>query len=93
MYIDNTMISEVERNQKLMKVGDNIIYCDMANLQTWVVTELIEGGFIAYNREFDESSDFEDGHDVFYFSELQLGWDFSEKTKQKNFLDYRFKYV
>lgn len=79
------MKSEVERNQKLVKVGDNLIYTDCSNSQRWVVTELFKGGFVAYNQEA--------GEDIFHFNSLQLGWEFTEKTKEKNFLNYRFRYV
>ena len=79
------MISEVEKNQKLVQVNDNLLYVDNSNCQRWIVTELIEGGFVAENKDL--------GEDLFYFSELQLGWSFTEKTKEENFLNYRFRYV
>ena len=84
-YFDNNLISEVEKNQKLMLVGDSITYIDNCNFQRWNVTELFDGGFIAIDSDGYE--------DIFYFNSLQLGWTFSEKTKRENSLNYRFKYV
>lgn len=85
MYTENKLISEVEKNQKLVMANDVLYYTDCANCQKWNVMELFEGGFVAKDDEENE--------DVFFFNELQLGWSFSEKTKQKNFLNYRFRYV
>jgi len=76
------MISEIEKNQKIVKVGDNLIYSDIHNLQTWVVIELIEGGFIAHNREQEEQDEFSDGIDIFLFNDLQIGWEFTSRTRQ-----------
>ena len=51
------MISEIEKNQNIVTIGDNLIYSDIHNLQTWVVTELMDGGFIAHNREQEEQDE------------------------------------
>ena len=75
------MTSEVEKNQNIVTVGDNLIYSDTHNMQTWVVVELIEGGFIAYNRELAEQDEC-DGSDLFLFSDLQIGWEFTSRTRQ-----------
>lgn len=84
MYITNTMISEVERNQKLVRVDDVLFYVDGANCQRWSVIELFEGGFVA-----------KDGYEekTLFFSELELGWEFSEKTKKHNAELYHLRYV
>ena len=76
------MKSEIETNQNIVTVGDNLIYSDADNLQHWVVTEIIDGGFVAHNREQEEGDEFSDGIDMFLFSELQIGWTFTEKTRQ-----------
>ena len=85
MYTDNKLISEVEKNQKLVRVDDVLYYTDNSNSEKWTVTELFDGGF--------EAKDSEGHEDFFFFKELQHGWTFSEKTKQKNFLNYRFRYT
>lgn len=78
------MKSEVEKNQKLINVNDVLIYCDDANCEKWVVTELFNGGFEAKNDY--ETKDF-------YFNELQIGWSISEKTKKENELYLKYKYA
>lgn len=85
MYTDNNLISEVEKNQKLVRVNDVLFYTDNSNSEKWTVTELFEGGF--------EGKDSEGNEDFFFFNELQLGWTFSKKTKEQNFLNYRFRYA
>ena len=85
MYTKNNLISEVEKNQKLVRVNDVLYYTDSSNCQKWVVVDLFEGGFVAIDDEANE--------DVFFFNELQEGWSFSKKTKEKNFLNCRFRYV
>lgn len=85
MYTDNKMISEVERNQKLLKVGDVLIYTDANNCESLIVLEKFEGGFVALDSEGNDQ--------IFYFNELQLGWEFSEKTKKYNSDNHRYKYV
>ena len=85
MYTDNTMISEVERNQKLIKIGDVLIYTDSCNSERWIVEDLFEGGLTLYSEY--------EGLEDFMFNELQIGWEISEKTKKKNFLKFRFRYV
>jgi hypothetical protein len=85
MNTANTMISEVEKNQKLVRVNDVLFYVDSCNSQKWVVTELVENGFIA--------SDSENNEELFLFSDLQIGWVFSSITKNQNSLNYRFKYA
>lgn len=74
MYSDNKLLSEVQKNQKLISIGDILYYIDAANCQQWVVTDLFDGGFEA-----------KDDYEVkdFLFTELQYGWSFSEKTKKK----------
>jgi hypothetical protein len=85
MYTDNTMISEVERNQKLIKIGDVLIYTDSCNSERWIVEDLFEGGLTLYSEY--------EGLEDFMFNEFQIGWEISEKTKKKNFLKFRFRYV
>jgi hypothetical protein len=70
------MISEVERNQKLVRVNDILTYIDSENYEKIIVTQLFKGGFVAKDETEQE--------DVYFFSELQLGWKFSEKTKKQN---------
>ena len=79
------IISEVEKNQKLVKTNDVLFYIDSCNSQKWVVTELVEKGFIAIDSEGNE--------ELFMFSDLQIGWVFSSITKNQNSLNYRFKYA
>ena len=85
MYTDNYSISEVEKNQKLVRVNDVLFYIDAINCQKWIVTELFDGGF--------EAKDSNGNEDFFFFKELQPGWTFSKKTKDQNFLNYRFRYA
>ena len=85
MYTTNTMISEVERNQKLVRVNDVLIYIDNANCDRFIVTELFKGGFVAKNEIEEEN--------VYFFSELQLGWEFTEKTKKQNRELLHLRYV
>lgn len=85
MYSTNTMISEVEKNQQLLMVDDVLIYTDNSNCEKFFVTELFKGGFIARN---DIS-----GENVYFFSELQKGWEFTSKTKKENTELFHFKYV
>lgn len=85
MHTDNNLISEVEKNQKLVMVNDVLLYIDNSNCQRWTVTELFEGGF--------EAKDIEGNEDFFLFKELQLGWSFTETTKEQNFLNHRFRYA
>ena len=84
MYSNNTMLSEVEINQKLVRVDDILIYTDSANCQTWVVTELFKGGFVAKD-DYEEK--------VYFFSELNHGWEFTEKTKKDNTELHHLRYV
>jgi hypothetical protein len=77
------MKSEVEKNQKLINVNDVLIYCDHANFQKWIVTEIFDGGFEA--KDDYETKDF-------YFNMLQTGWSISVKTKKENELYLRYKY-
>ena len=77
------MKSEVEKNQKLINIGDELIYIDESNCEKWVVTGLFCGGFEAQN-------DYETK--AFYFHELQIGWGISPKTKSENELYLRYKY-
>lgn len=78
------MKSEVEKNQKLIKVNDTLIYCDASNCESWLVTELFEGGFEAKNDY--ETKDF-------YFNEFQNGWSISEKTKQNHIIYNKLHYA
>lgn len=84
MYTNNNLISEVEKNQKLVRVNDVLFYVDNANSQRWNVVELFEGGFVAKD-DYEEK--------VFFFCELQHGWTFSEKTKEQNSLNHRIRYA
>lgn len=76
-----TLKSEVELNQKLILVGDKLF---SQGGSTYIVDELIQGGFVATD---DYSTE------IFYFNELQLGWSISQISKDKNFLEKRFRYV
>lgn len=73
MYSENKLISELEINQKLLIVGDVIIYLDNTNFERFTVTDLFDGGFVAVDSEGTEN--------VYFFSELQLGWGFNERKK------------
>ena len=85
MYTTNTMISEVERNQKLVRVNDTLIYIDNSNCEKFLVTELFKGGFVAENSNNEEN--------VYFFNELQLGWSISEKSKKQNTELLHLRYV
>ena len=80
----NTLKSEVELNQKLIFVGDILIYCDACNCERWQVTELFDGGFEAKNDY--ETKDF-------WFNELQYGWSISEKTKKEHTIYNKIHYA
>jgi len=79
MYITSTMISEVERNQKLIRLGDVVNF-----EHNWEVVELFDGGFSI--KDDYETKDF-------MFNELQLGWTISEKTKKQNTELLHLRYV
>lgn len=79
------MKSEVERNQKLIRVGDKLFYTDDSNSESWVITELFKGGFEAKNVLGDI--------DIFFFNYLQLGWEISESSKKENTGLHHFRYV
>ena len=85
MYSNNTMISEVEKNQALVRIDDVLIYIDNANCEKFTVTDLFKGGFMA--------SDSEGNEDLYFFNELELGWEFTEKTKKHNTELYHIRYV
>lgn len=78
---NNWMKSEVELNQKLILIGD-VLFSEGGS--TYVVDELFQGGFVATD---DYSTE------IFYFNELQKGWSISQKSKDKNTLERRFRYV
>lgn len=80
------MNSEVQRNQKLILEGDVLFYTDNSNSQKWVVQSLFKGGFVAFSIDVEQD-------DVFFFNELQLGWEISEATKKKNTGERHFRYV
>ena len=74
------MKSEVELNKELIRVGDELL----ATGGDWyIVTELFEGGFSA-KCEWEEND--------FFFNELQLGWELSERTKENHRIYDRFEY-
>lgn len=77
------MISEVEKNQDQVSTGDVLFYSDASNAQKWTVMEVFDGGFQATDGE--EIKDF-------YFSALQSGWSFSEKTVERKRIDNRMKF-
>lgn len=79
------MKSEVEANNQLIRVGDVLYYMDGSNCDKWVVNSLFDGGFIAFNTEYESE-------DVFFFGELQYGWIISDNTKNKHRLEDRFIY-
>ena len=75
------MKSEVELNKELIRVGDELL----ATGGDWyTVTELFEGGFSA-KCEWEEND--------FFFNELQLGWELSERTKENHRIYERFEYA
>jgi hypothetical protein len=77
------MKSEVELNQAKILVNDVLFYLDYENTERWEVTELFKGGFEATN-------DYETK--AFNFSDLQIGWVISDKTKAFNNQNYRVNY-
>lgn len=77
------MKSEVELNQENLRVNDKLIYCDSSNVESWIITELFEGGFQA-------KDDYETKE--FLFSELQIGWTISEKAKEKGY-EAKIQYI
>lgn len=76
------LISEVERNQNLLLVNDRL-FC--LHSGTWIVSELFDGGFIANHTDGET--------ELFFFSELQKGWEFHDSTKRNNSINYRIKYA
>ena len=78
---DVLLMSEVERNQNLICVGDKI-YSQGGD--TYIVTELFEGGFSGKMEELEDN---------FFFDELQKGWDIAESTKKKHKANDRFEYI
>ncbi|MFA5300393.1 MAG: hypothetical protein WC389_19585 [Lutibacter sp.] len=78
------MKSEVELNQKILRVNDVLFYIDNYNTEKWVITELFKGGFEA-ESEYETKS--------FLYNELQSGWCISENTKKDNELNFRLKYI
>jgi hypothetical protein len=85
MRVNSCLISEVEMNRNVILIGDNLLYTDACNCERWIVTELFKGGFMAFNRDIEES-------ESFYFEDLQIGWSISEKTKSRNNLEKSIKY-
>lgn len=81
--IDYSLMSEVEINKGLICEGDILYYVDSANCQRWEVIELFDGGFAAKD-DYEEKD--------FFFSELQKGWEISERTKEKHIQYDRFQY-
>ena len=77
---DKSLMSEVEINQNLICVGDKLF---SEGGDTYRVTELFEGGFVA-------KCDWEEN--CFFFSDLQKGWSISESTKQKHIIYDRYEY-
>jgi hypothetical protein len=78
---DKSLMSEVELNQNLICVGDKLF---AQGGDTYLVTELFEGGFSA-KCEWEET--------FFFFADLQKGWTISESTKQKHITYDRYEYV
>lgn len=75
------MISEVEKNQHLIIAGDKLL---SQGGSVYVVDEIFKGGFVAT----DDCST-----EIFYFKELQMGWDIMNSTKTKNATERRFVYI
>ena len=77
---DKSLMSEVEINKNLICVGDKLF---AEGGDTYIVTELFEGGFVG-KCEWEEN--------CFFFSDLQKGWSISESTKQKHIIYDRYDY-
>lgn len=77
--------SEVEKNKALISVGDILYYTDADNCHKYEVVSVNAFGFDAIDVDGNEDS--------FIFSELQVGWEISEKTKQNHILNQRFQYA
>lgn len=67
------MKSEVELNKELIKIADVLYYIDSENNETFIVLSVDENGFKAIDSD--------ENIDTFIFSELQLGWHISDRTK------------
>ena len=77
---DRSLMSEVEINQKLIRVGDRLF---SQGEDIYEVTELFDGGFTA-KCDWEEND--------FFFSELQKGWSILDSTKEKHRVQDRFVY-
>jgi long-subunit acyl-CoA synthetase (AMP-forming) len=78
------MKSQVELNQKSIKVSDVLIYTDNSNSERWEVTELFEGGFEAKN-EFDESCNLNAMPEIMHLFRGVLSEIVNEKNGFKSF--------
>lgn len=79
------MKSEVELNKELIEIGDVLYYTDASNTEKWTVESVFENGF--------EAVDSDGYQDFFFFYELQLGWEISEKTKERHRIEDRYIYI
>lgn len=77
---DKSLMSEVELNQHLICIGDKLF---SQGEDTYIVTELFEGGFSA-KCEWEET--------FFFFADLQKGWSISESTKENHKIYDRYEY-
>lgn len=78
------MKSEVETNSTLIRKGDILYYIDDSNSDTFIVLSSDERGFKAIDE--DENISYHG------FSELQLGWYISDRTKNMHVSFDRFEY-
>jgi hypothetical protein len=78
---DKALMSEVEANQNLIRLGDKLL---SQGCEVYIVTWLWEGGFSAVCEGLEEN---------FFYSDLQKGWDISDSTKQRHMIKDRFNYV
>jgi hypothetical protein len=81
------MKSEVEINKNNIKCGDVLYYSDSENCESYIVTSVEDDklGFYCLGDNMEEK--------FYFFNELQIGWEISEKTKEHNRLYFRTVYI
>jgi len=65
----NNLKSKVELNKELVKVGMELLYSDNANYMTYTIIDVDSESFECINNETNQE-------EVYFFNELQIGWDF-----------------
>lgn len=82
------MKSEVEVNKSNLRIADILYYTDSCNSMKYTITEIDEDltGMVAVDNETGEE-------EYYTFSELQIGWEISNKSKEYNNLYFKTEYL